>query len=386
MPGAVAQIADSSLQVHSRITADDATQMLAAADKENKAGDTGWSCCSVAGEDGTEEILRVRASWGDDKFEPDALTQLTDWLKKHRITRPVVIPVDSTEVLLDAKAAKKTWRCPEFPTTPQSRNPLENLYAMGSVCGKLDQLMDRNQVRAYELLHHQTLTGTWQGFCDKAARVSALLQEPQKEVTVQGVKGLMKFTKEDIMGLLVMVSGDLKAPNEPFVGHRNHGKPGDDISDPYPHELIPALSEFLKAGDVVVASITNRQQVRNYPYDRSKIDEFLSPRDGMEKVSPQKGGVIKYQTIELESTGYPDKARHYKSWVEYDPVNSQALASGWFGDPNNIERNPDFIWVPRARGDLSKKENWPKTCTHNPHVDPQWVFEVYRQSILSPPQ
>lgn len=371
-----------SLDVHNRhVTDDDAQLMITHAKEENKSESSGWLCCSSEGTGGTEELRAIFEQHKDD-FQPGAQKLISKFLSSQRFSRADMRPfedgpIDSTggKALLHARAKHTTWQCDWFPMTLRPNIPESSLFSPGGVCAKYDQAVGKSS-RAYEKTNHETVGTSWSGHCDMASRVCALLSKPVKNVPHNGVT----FTPHDIEGLLVMVSNDLAGPNEPFLGARNNGNPGDDPSEPYPHALMPALIQYLKDGKVIVLDIDNGPQVWNYAFDQGDIKEFSSPQTGMRKVSGMNGGTVKYQTWNLKGTGYDAEIRNYKSWIEYDS-SGERLSSGWFGDPRDMKRNPDFMWVPTPCGDLSKKSNWPTVCSYNPEIDPRVVFDIYSQSI-----
>jgi hypothetical protein len=209
-----------------------------------------------------------------------------------------------------------------------------------------------------------------------AARICSLLAQPARSVEYNG----QVFSTNDIQGLLVMVSNDLAADNEPFWGYRNNGNGNDDPSEPYPHTLMPKLIEWAKSGGPYVLDIDPGTAVWNYAFDSTKIKEFDTPQDGMPRMPATRGGKIKYQSWELHGTGYDAQTRRYKSWIEYSSE-GKMLASGWYQTSTDGKNNPDFAWKPTAKGDLRVKANWPTACSYNPHINPQVVFDIYSRSI-----
>ncbi|MEI6790838.1 MAG: hypothetical protein WCK42_06625 [Myxococcaceae bacterium] len=377
--GLVQRDYQNALDAHQRhVTLADVGLMIADAKKENKSQSSG-GCCSSEGTIGTEEFDAVFSQHMDD-FEPEAKRAAAHWLSSQGMRHANMIdasnPLDSVgKVLVNMTARATTWLCDWFPTTFRPNAPASSLFTPGGVCDKLDQATGKAS-RAYELKNHETHGIAWGGHCDMASRVCCLLKQPVRDVVHNGVK----FTPHDIQGLLVMVSNDLAADNEPFIGQRNNGNPGDDPAEPRPQVLMPKLMEWAKAGYSYVLDIDNSTEVWNYAFDSTKIQEFNSPQDGMRRMTGESGGQIKYQTWHLSGTGYDAEIRNYKSWTEYDD-NGKILSSGWFGAASDHKRNPDFAWRPIPCGDLTNRSAWPATCVYNPEVDPRVVFDIYTQSI-----
>ncbi|MES2504617.1 MAG: hypothetical protein V4534_07050 [Myxococcota bacterium] len=367
----VQSVYNESVRAHNgHVTDDDAKRLIDAAKKDNKAGSSGWLCCSVEGSDGTEGLIDVYRSH-EDQFEPEAKRRISDWLGKHRVE------IAGGKVLCDEIARHRTWQCNWFPMGIRWNNPGANLYLPGGPCDKYDQATG-SKCRAYENEHHNTSNGgvTWAGHCDMAARICSLLKQPIRDVTYNGVV----FTQNDIQGLLVMVSNDLADPEEKFIGFRNNGNAGDDPSEPYPHVLMPELIKLAESREPYVADVDPGEAVWNYAYDKTKITEFDRPQNGLARMHPSHGGKIRYQTFDLSGTGYDAEIRHFNSWIEYGS-DGKKLASGWYKTSADGKNNFDFVWQPKAKGNLSRKSTWPTTCTYNPQVNPQEVYEIYMRSI-----
>lgn len=366
-----------SMDLHNRhVTDDDASLLIADALRENESDSSGWGCCKSDGTIGSQELRAIFEQHRDD-FEPGAQRKISEFLQRQRLgNRPTGIEDNGpTKSLLHAKAKQTTWNCDWFPTTLRPSNPQASLFSPGGVCDKFDRATGKAS-REHELKNHQTVGIAWAGHCDMASRICALLKQPVRDVTYGGVT----FTPHDIQGLLVMVSNDIAGNNEPFLGARNNGNAGDDPSEPYPHVLMPSVIQHLKDGKVIVLDIDNGTQVWNYAYDQGDIDESSAPQIGMRQVSGTNGGTVKYQAWSMKGTGYAAEDRIYRTWIEYGS-NGEKLASGWFGDSRDTKRNPDFMWVPVACGDLSRRENWPTECSYNPQIDPRIVFDIYSKSI-----
>lgn len=370
----------NAMDAHNRhVTEEDAALMVRDAIKENKAESSGFLCCSSEGTGGTQELRSVFEQ-NMDSFEPGARTLISGFLRGERVGGMIPVredgPADRVgKKLISRHADRTTWNCDWFPMTLRPAIPQSSLFSPGGVCDKYDRATGKAS-RAHELANHQTTGIAWSGHCDMASRVCALLNQPSKNVTYNGVV----FTPHDIQGLLVMVSNDIAGASEPFLGARNNGNAGDDPAEPYPHVLMPEMIKHFKDGRVIVLDIDNGPQVWNYAFDNADIREFDTPQDGMRKVSPMNGGKIRYQTWNLSGTGYDAEIRHYKSWVEYDSEGTK-LSSGWFGDPRDTKRNPDFMWVPTPCGDLTRKSSWPSECAYNPQIDPRVVYDIYSQSL-----
>jgi len=373
----------TAMDVHNRhVTYEDAQLMIADAKKENKSESSGWMCCASEGTIGSEELRGVFEQ-NKDAFQPDAQDLVKRFIGSQGFGRNDMRPIGDDnplgptigKSLLHARARHATWQCDWFPMTLRPNVPESSLFTAGGVCDKFDQATGKAS-RSHELANHQTVGTSWSGHCDMASRVCALLAQPVRNVVYNGVT----FTPHDIQGLLVMISNDLAGPNEPFIGQRNNGNPGDDPAEPYPHVLMPEVIKYLKDGKVIVLDIDNGPQVWNYAFDQGDIQQFSKPRSGMREVPALNGGTVKYMECELRGTGYDAEIRHYKYWAEHDS-SGDMISSGWFGDPRDTKRNPDFMWVPVPCGDLSRKSDWPKECSYNPQVDPKIVFDIYSQSI-----
>lgn len=363
-----------------RLTDTDAKELIKAADKENRDSSSGWFCCSSNGTAGAIDLNNLLHQHMS-VFEPAAQDRLVGWLDENPVRRNPLVPTLPSntpgKVLIDVQARHRTWTCNWFPMGLHAHEPGANLYYSPtgpSVCEKYDQVTQKHSTD-YEKANHAGNRVSWAGHCDMAARVCCLLQEPVKSVTYNGVN----FTINDIQGLLVMVSNDLRG-NEPFIGRRNNGNAGEDPNEPYPAELLPQLLKLIKTGEPWVADIDPGLEVWNYAFDRAKITEHSMPPDGLPLQAASRGGRVRYQKWELSGTGYNEEARHFRSWIEYAST-GEALASGWYHVASDGKDNFDFVWQPKARGDLSQKSNWPTFCTYNPEIDPQLVFELYRQSI-----
>lgn len=381
--GQVIRDYQEALALHNRhVTEEDAGLLIRDARQENLESSRSSCCRSVEGTVGTDELRAIFEAHQDD-FEEGAKEKIIKWL---RSGNPVMLPVEGDDlanpigsggkVLVKAIARQRTWTCDWFPTTERPNMPSANLFSNRGVCNLYDLATGR-QSQKYELENHRTTGISWAGHCDKAARVCCLLPQPFMNVSYNG----QVLEPHHMQGLLVMISDELAASEEPFLGARNNGNPGDDPSEPYPHILMPQLIKWAKEGNSYVLDIDNGLQVWNYAFDSTEIQEFDRPQDGMRKITGQNGGVVKYQMWHLAGKGYDAEIRNYKSWIEYDPDTGEKLASGWFGPSSDTKRNPDFAWKPVARGDLTKKSNWPRTCSYNPEIDPQLVYDLYMKSI-----
>ncbi len=379
----VQNIYSSALAAHNgRITEDDARFMITEAERENSASASGFCCCSSDGSLGTVDLRDVFLDHRD-AFSDSARGLIQSWLRKHRVASGDLTAVNEEtgpadlvgKTLVDKKAKHSTWHCNWFPMARRLDAPGANLYSAGGPCQKYDAVTGRKST-AHEEANHTGGGVSWAGHCDMAARVCSLLAQPLRDVEYNG----QIFTVNDIQGLLVMVSNDLAADNEPFWGYRNNGAGNDDPSEPYPHTLMPKIIEWAEEGKCFVLDIDPSTAVWNYAFDSAKIKEFDTPQEGLPRMPATRGGKVRYQNWELHGTGYDQQTRRYRSWIEYDSEGKK-LASGWYRTSSDGKNNPDFAWLPVARGDLSRKENWPTSCSYNPEIDPRVVFDIYTRSI-----
>ena len=117
--------------------------------------------------------------------------------------------------------------------------------------------------------------------------------------------------------------------------------------------------------------------VWNDCYDHAKIkktrgvprDVDLTTLNGHE--GPYSGGRLCFYETSLLKGSNPDKK--YAYWIE--KKDGKDVNGGWLHRPG-FDRNPDFMWRPRAADPSFSGRN-----QRNPHVRPEMVEEIYRKSI-----
>ncbi len=283
-------------------------------------------------------------------------------------------------------ADKKTGFCHWFPQqeTRPGGDSTNNLYAVNGPLDKLDRLMG-TQAREFEFnKFRKAVTDgkqySWWGHCDKASTVACLLDLPKHGVVMTNAAGeKIQFTPNDIQGLLVKVVPYLST-NVDFKGNRFNDPNKDDPNDPYPHVFMETMRQWAQDGLPFVLDIDPGPQVWNFPYDQSKIYESTQPPKGFNPEGLPTDGSVKYYRIEMEGTGFPQKARIYQAWVQND-ANGKAIKSGWIKTPES-HPNPDFMWRPHPIGDLKDPAMWvARGKIGNPEVDPKTVYEIWMKSL-----
>ena len=353
-------------------------------------------CCGLFGKGhaGDKSLEGLIAQFGQ-TFESEAKSVAQFWLKKHRlptINDPSLRDPEHPfgKMIFDWKCEHETWHCHWFPwkaTNPHGGDPQNNLYAPGGALQKYDRAFGR-QSQNYELMHNAKPFDSgpqfaWFGECNHAAELTATLSRPLHGVNFNG----QHFNVQDICGLLVKVIPSLISKVD-YEGERYNG-PRDDADDPSPQVFYEKVLLPWCKNDPhpvpFVMDITRTEQVWNYPYDQGRVFESkLPPPD----VDPQSLlGVpddkeVRFYRSELSGTGYPEQARHYEFWLQWDSEHKKITNSGWLaGSDEKI--NPDFAWKPHAKPNLMDRATWKTVLSeqNNPHVKAEDVYEIYMASL-----
>lgn len=293
----------------------------------------------------------------------------------------------SGNLVLDFVANKKTWRCHWFPMQDRTRpggDPVNNLFAEGGALSKLDQVTG-GKSRDYEYQYNRKAwddgdTFHWWGHCNNASEVACVLQEPKHGVVMKAQDGSeVTFTTTDIQGLLVKMSPCLINKVD-FKGERFDSPARDDINEPSPQLFVEVMKQWGNEGMPFVLDIDRSSQVWNFPYDQCKISESTEAPAGFDATVLPSNGSVKYYQISMSGTGFPEKARAYECYMQYDS-SGNVVSSGWIKTPNT-HNNPDFMWRPHAAGDLMDKSSWQlRNNPNNPEVDPQVIYDIYMKSL-----
>jgi hypothetical protein len=286
--------------------------------------------------------------------------------------------------IINFQAAKATWGCHWFPLQESKvgGDHINNLYAVGGCLDKLDALTG-GSARQYEFEHNRKPFGSgqqysWWGHCNNASEAACILRAPQHDVVMKGANGNeVRFTKNDIQGLLVKVAPSL-VNGVDFKGERYNGT-RDNPQDPKPELFLQVMKEWTKDGLPFVLDIDNREQVWNFPYDKVKIYESDRAPQGFSG-SIEGEGTVTYYHIEMAGTGFDKKARIYECYIQKN--SSGAVVSSAWIKTGNTHNNPDFMWRPHPVGDITDKSVWKlKSKPSNPQVDPQVVYDIYMKSL-----
>ncbi len=279
-------------------------------------------------------------------------------------------------MILDFTATKPTWSCHWFPMqeTRPGGDATNNLYAVNGPLDKLDAVTG-GSARQYEYTHNRKAVDAgkeygWWGHCNNASESACILQEPKHSVVMTARDGSqVKFTRNDIQGLLVKCSSSLVTKVD-FKGERFNVASRDNPNDPLPAYFMQVMKEWASDGLPFVLDIDRGEQVWNFPYDSVKMYESDEGPAGSDAPSGSK-----FYHIEMQGSGYPEKARVYECWVAPDG------SSGWIKTPNT-HNNPDFMWRPHPVGDITDKSVWQlRGRPSNPEIDMQMVYEIYMKSL-----
>jgi hypothetical protein len=290
------------------------------------------------------------------------------------------------KVILDFTASHKTsaWHWYPMQETKPGGDPVNNLYAVGGCLDKLDQVTGKRS-REYEFAHNRKAVDSgkeyaWWGHCNNASESACIFLEPKHAVVMKAQNGSeVKFSKDEIKGLLVKVSGSLISKVD-FKGERFNSPSRDNPNDPSPDVFIQVMQDWAKDGLPFVLDIDRNEQVWNYPYDRVKISESDKAPDGFSASGLPQSSSTKFYHIDMSGTGFEAKKRVYECYVQRDS-SGKVTGSGWIKTPNT-HNNPDFMWRPHPVGDIMNKSVWQlRNRPSNPEVDPQVIYDIYMKSL-----
>ncbi len=291
------------------------------------------------------------------------------------------------KLVYEFKTAKRTWNCHWFPMqeTRSGGDGINNLFAVNGPLDKLDRITGGN-ARRYEYDNNRQALDAGSNFCwghgDKAAMVASLLEEPKHSVVMKGLDGKnVRFTKNDIQGLLVKVVPSLSAQVD-FVGHRYDGR--ENPSARAPELFLERIEKWAPDDLPFILNIDPGEQVLNFPYDQVKIYESDKAPQGFNADGLPSDGSVNYYHIEMAGSGYQSKGRIYECFVQKDAY-GQVMKSGWVKTSKTHEP-PAFMWRTHPVGNLMDKSVWVnRGKLGNPEVDPQIVYEIYIKSITEKP-
>lgn len=289
--------------------------------------------------------------------------------------------------ILEWHANKAVERFHWFPlqeTQPNGGDATNNLYSANGPLAKYGKFVGNDDARIYEFDHNRKAVNAgaefgWWGHCDKAATAACILQAPKHDVIMTNANGeKVRFTKNDIQGMLVKVVGGL-ATQVDFRGERYNGG-RDNPDDPLPDAFIKTMQDWSKDGLPFVLDIDPGPQVWNFPYDQVQIWESKNPPQGFNSSGLPNDGSVTYYQMELMGTGFPDKKRNLGAYIQRD-ASGKIVKQGWITG-NGFNKHPDFAWRPHPVGDLRDKSLWVQHGkVSNPHVDPQIVYDIYMRSL-----
>ena len=251
---------------------------------------------------------------------------------------------------------------------------VNNLYAKGGGIDKYDQLFDTRALE-YQKKHHSILPDSnrsdkhWAGFCDRAATLSCLYKYPLKPVVAKYNGKIIEFTPRDIEALMIIVCNTtVNKSLSVFYGSRNNSKVKNSVnkSEPLPLDLIEILKRFSKENEPFVIDVDNGNAVWNYPFDKFIVT--IVPNDFSDERIPKTGKSVTYR-FRIGSSAFPSKNIDIKGLVNFQEDHSH---QEWLS--NN---NPDFLWKK-----YKKNYQWHGKSDINPHIKPEIVYELYKNSII----
>lgn len=251
---------------------------------------------------------------------------------------------------------------------------INNLYANGGGIDKYDKLFNTNALE-YQKEHHCILPESnrsdkyWAGFCDRAATLSCLYKYPSNPVVAKYNGKIIEFSQRDIEALMIIVSNaTISNSLSVFYGSRNNSKNKNskNKSEPLPLELIEILKRFSKEGGSFVIDIDNGDAVWNYPFDKFIIT--IEPIDFSDERIPKTGKSVVYR-FRIGSSAFPHKNIDINGLVNYS---KDSIHQEWLS-----HNNPDFLWKK-----YKKNYQWNGTSNINPHIKPEIVYELYKNSII----
>tara|TARA_Y100001980_G_C14544744_1_gene323991 strand:- start:1596 stop:2399 length:804 start_codon:yes stop_codon:yes gene_type:complete len=249
-----------------------------------------------------------------------------------------------------------------------------NLFATGGGIDKYDKLFNTEALK-YQIEHHSIPQDSkrsdkhWAGFCDRAAMLSCLYRYPTQTVIVNYNSNFVEFQPSDIEALMIIVSNTTVCKSlSVFYGSRNNSKKknSEKRGEPFPLELIEILSRFSKESEPFVIDVDNGAAVWNYPFD--KVLVTIESIDFLDNRIPITGKNVIYRFV-IESSAFPDKNIDILGLVNY---NNGYIHQEWLSD-----ENPDFLWK-----DYRNKSHWKGKSDINPHIDPEIVYKIYKNSVM----
>lgn len=289
---------------------------------------------------------------------------------KLSVTAPTISGQKTEKLSFKWSATKPTWSCPFFPQqeTRQGGDPYFNLYADGGILEKYDQAFNAKSKineRKYfcKGFNEDRARYGWWEHCDCASAVSCLLQEPKRDVTINGVT----FTPHEISGLLCKMIDSLYEND--FVGRRGEVMKPEVFLD-------QVLVEWGKKKNSAFALdvgpfFSHGDDIQNRPYDRGEVYESQI-------------GDMQFYRAELFSTGYEKDNRTYRFFIQRDELGT-VLKSGWIDGQTNQRGcvGPKLAWRPSLVGNLALAETWKTDMRGHPlcSVKAEDVKKIYDQSI-----
>jgi len=259
-----------------------------------------------------------------------------------------------------------------------------NLYATGGALYKYDQLFSlkaveyqkKNYFRSY---NSSSLDKDWAGFCDKAAILSCLWENPKYGVKVVYNNKQMDFTREDISALMIIACDNTITDTHEFYGERYNGYVNQNIHEPYPKKLLCLLTKICKNKTPFCVDNNNDTCVWNYPmskvqvyiynYKPQEIEHIIRENEEENEYIPTKGNVTYYNFI-MTSDAYPMETINVWGWVH---TYKKKVTEGWIS-----KKTPDFLWRM-----FKQKEKWQGMSTINPEVNCTFVHELYQHSFYN---
>ena len=251
---------------------------------------------------------------------------------------------------------------------------VNNLYAKGGGIDKYDMLFDTTALE-YQKKHHSILPDSdrsdknWAGFCDRAATLSCLYKYPLRPVVVKYNDKSIQFSPRDIESLMIVVCNTtINNSLSVFYGSRNNSKnkKSKNKSEPLPLDLLEILKRFSKENEPFVIDVDNGNAVWNYPFDKFLVT--IEPIDFSDERIPKTGKSVIYR-FRIGSTAFPKKNIDIKGLVNFQEDHSH---QEWLSD-----NNPDFLWKK-----YKKNYKWEGKSNINPHIKPEFVYEIYKKSII----
>lgn len=308
------------------------------------------------------------------------------------------------KVILDFQAQHKicAWNWLPMQETRPGGDPVNNLYAKDGCLDKLDKVTG-GTARQYEFEHNRKEKDegkqyAWWGHCNNAVEAACLLPGPKKGVAMraknsasttllqesllEGFVGFgleIEFSKNDIQGLLLLMSSSLVSGVDFFGGRRNSNF-FEDQGEEKPEHFLKVIKKWSAVAQPFVMDIDRGEHVWNYPYDQIKITESDKAPVGFDSSSLARDESVKYYHIEMSGTGYDDNRRVYDCYV-HTGSDGHVITSGWIKTPKT-HGNPDFMWRPHPIPDLMNEDNWVlRGRPSNPMINPKVIYAIYMKSL-----